>query len=81
MNYVMGDFAGITYSEGDYHYPGQSGFSGISYEPGDFVTPGTSGFGSLVDSTKKFVSDYQLPLLGGAILLIGLMALKEDKKA
>jgi hypothetical protein len=81
MNYTLGDFGGITYNDGDYHTPGQSGFAGMSYNEGDFHTPGTSGFGGFVDSTKKFVSDYQMPLLAVAILALGVMALKEDKRA
>ena len=77
----MGDFGGITYTDADFHTDGQSGLSGISYEPGDYVTPGTSGFGGFVDSTKSFIKDNQIPLLAVAILAIGLMAMKEDKKA
>jgi len=77
----MGDFGGITYTNADFHTDGQSGLSGISYEPGDYVTPGTSGFGGFVDSTKTFIKDNQIPLMAVAILVIGLMAMKEDKKA
>jgi hypothetical protein len=81
MNYSMGDFGGITYTDADFHTDGQSGFAGISYEPGDYATPGTSGFGGIFDSTKKFVSDNQIPIIAAAILVIGLMAMKDDKKA
>jgi hypothetical protein len=78
MNYTLGDFGGITYNDGDYHYPGQSGFSGISYNPGDYVTPGTSGLGGFFDTTKKFVSDNQLVLLSLAIAGIGIYALLDN---
>ena len=78
MNYTLGDFGGITYTEADYHYPGQSGFAGISYNPGDYVTPGTSGFGGFVDTTKKFVADNQMMLLALAIAGIGIYALMDN---
>jgi hypothetical protein len=78
MKYQMSDFSGITYTEADYHYPGQSGLSGISYNPGDYVTPGTSGLGGFVDNTKKFISDNQLLILAIAIAGIGLYALRDE---
>ncbi len=78
MNYTLGDFGGITYTEADYHYPGQSGFAGISYNPGDYVTPGTSGFGGFFDTTKKFVADNQMMLLALAIAGIGIYALMDN---
>lgn len=81
MNYSLGDFGGITYTEADYHTPGQSGLSGISYNPGDYVTPGTSGFGGIVDSTVGFVKDNQMMLLALAIAGIGIYALVDKQKA
>jgi hypothetical protein len=81
MNYTLGDFDGITYSEADYHTPGQSGYEGISYNPGDFVTPGTSGLGGAFDTAKDFVMENKMGLVVAAVFIIGVMAIIDKKRA
>lgn len=80
MNYPIANIkksstiGGITYEEGDFHTPGQSGYAGISYNPGDYVTPGTSGLGEMpyFDYVKNYPRNaailFTVGAIGGAVL-------------
>lgn len=71
----MGDFKGITYTEGDYHTQGQSGFGALDFS--SFITPElkqsviSAAKNGAIEGVKYVWQEYKAPiiLVGTALAL------------